>query len=144
MSQSLPQLCSFRLKIGQGLPVDDAQDITGRRALKVDRLQARLVVEPSGTGTTPAPSDVAALERLIRFRLALDRNDRRVVTSGEGVPVDAMQQLSGGPVAVPSFTIQPGDQPKVRLSVPPNTFQNAIFNGFGTVWFELLFWGQEV
>lgn len=144
MNENIPQLSIFRLKVGQGFPVDDAQDVTGRKALKVDRLQARLVVEPSGLGALPTPAEVAAIERLIRFRLALDRNDRRVVTSGDGVSIDAMQQLNGGPVAVPTFTIAPGDQPKVRLTVPPNTLSHAVFTNYGSVYFELLFWGQEV
>jgi hypothetical protein len=142
-TQRIAQLASFRMKLGADQPIDDARDVVGTRPLQIDRLQARIIVEPSGTGTVPAPADVRAMERLLRFRLALDRNDRRVFTLGD-IPLDALQQLDGGPVPVPPFTLNVGEQPKVRLSVPPNFFLAPIFTGFGQVWVEFLFWGVEL
>lgn len=142
-AQRIPQLASFRMKLGSSQPIEEARDVAGTRPLQIDRLQARIVVEPSGAGALPDPGQVKALERLLRFRLSLDRNDRRVVTLGD-VPVDALQQLDGGPVPVQPFILNAGEQPKVRLAVPPNFYQSPLFATYGQVWVEFLFWGVEL
>ena len=141
MALGLFQLASFRTKIGPGEPRSVSLDITGRAVLQCDRISAFLTVEPSAAGQVPALADIQVAERLVRLRLALDRNDRNVLTIGDQ-PLSVFQQLQGGPVAVPPFLLRGSDQPTIRLDMPPNLFQLPLFTAFGDVYLELVFWGQ--
>jgi hypothetical protein len=135
-------LASFRAKLGAADPKVVSLDITGRGALQCDRLQAFLTVEPSAAGAMPTLAEIQAVERLVRVRIALDRNDRTVINIGDQ-PVSCLQQLQQGPVPVQPFLVRGSEQPTVRLDYPPNLLQNAVFTAYGPVHLEIVFWGVE-
>lgn len=138
---ALPQVASFRMRLGAGLQTSQSLDITGRGAIAVDRMQALITVQPAADGSMPSASEIAQVERLVRLRLALDRNDRRVLTIGD-VPVCTFQQLNGSAVPVPPFKLIGAEQPTVKVTVDPNIFQANIFTNYGEVSLEVIFWGQ--
>lgn len=139
----LPQVASFKIALGAGLPTQQSIDITGRSRILVDRIAAKLIVSPDGAGALPSMDAIRAAERLVRMRLALDRNDRRVLTVGDQA-VSTFSQLDQGPVPVAPFEMGGDEQPTVKVNVHPNLFQNAIFTAFGGVELEIVFWGQGV
>lgn len=138
--KGLPQVASFRMKLGAGQATSQSLEITGRQNVMVDRVAAFLVVEPLADGTMPSRDEVRQAERLVRMRLALDRHDGRVLTIGD-LPVAAFSQLDQGPVPVPPFVLQGNDQPTVKVDVPANLLQGSAFM-FGAVHLEIVFWGQ--
>lgn len=139
----LPQVASFKIPLGAGLPTQQSIDITGRSKILVDRIGAKLIVGPSGIGDIPNYNDILAAERLVRMRLALDRNDRRVITVGDQA-VATFSQLNQGPVPVAPFEIGGDEQPTVKVNIHPNLFQSIIFTAYGSVELEIVFWGQGV
>jgi hypothetical protein len=136
----LPQVASFKMALGAGLPTQKTLDITGRGKIVVDRIAAKLVVTPSGAGLMPALSDIQAAERVVRLRLALDANDSRVLTIGDQA-VASFSQLGEGPVPVPPFELGGNEQPTVKVNVHPNLYANPLFT-YGGVELEIVFWGQ--
>jgi hypothetical protein len=138
----LPQVASFKMLLGATAPTQKSLDIMGRSRIVVDRIAAKLIVNPSALGALPTMDQVRAAERLVRFRLALDQNDARVLTIGDQA-VSTFSQLDQGPVPVAPFPLNGNEQPTVKVSITPNLFQNAVFTAFGTVELELVLWGQE-
>lgn len=136
------QIASLRHPLGATKPDNDAYQVTGRTALQVDRIQARLTVEPKADGTLPADEAIKALERSIRFKLSLDRNDTRMVTVGE-IPVVCAQQLQGGPIPVQPFKLNKGEECKVKVSIHPNLYQAGIFKDYPAAYLEVIFYGVE-
>lgn len=138
---ALPQVASFKMALGAGLPTQKSLDITGRGRIVVDRIAAKLNVAPDAAGLMPSLSEVQAAERVVRLRLALDANDSRVLTIGDQA-VASFSQLGEGPVPVPPFELGGNEQPTVKVNVHPNLYANAIFTTFGGVELEIVFWGQ--
>ncbi len=135
------QLAILRHPLGQGKPDTEAYQVTGRSNITADRLQARITVDPKPDGSLPSEEAIKALERTIRFKLSLDRNDTRMVTVGE-VPVCAMQQLQGGPIAVQPMQLKTGEEVKVKVTVHPNLYTAGILHDY-TASLEVLFYGQD-
>lgn len=140
----LPQIASFRMALGAGLPTQKSLDITGRGKVVVDRISAKLNVAPDAAlGQMPSLGEIQAAERVIRLRLALDANDARVLTIGDQA-VASFGQFVQGPVPVPPFELGGNEQPTVKVIVHPNLFANPIFTTYGGVELEIVFWGQGV
>ena len=137
------QIASFVMPVGAAYPLQQSIDITGRTNMQVDRLQAYLRVEPSAAGATPALSDIQVAERLLRLRVALDRNDTRVLTNGD-VPVSVFQQLDGGPLPVPPFQLGGNETPTIKINYGPNFLLLPLVTNFGGLYLEVVFYGQEV
>ncbi|HJV39997.1 MAG TPA: hypothetical protein VJ549_00520 [Geothrix sp.] len=137
----IPQIASFRMKLTATGPVVQSLDITGRQPMQVDRIQAFITVQPSNVGATPTRDAVRLLERVVRMRLALDRNDKQVLTVGD-MPVAIFSQLDQGPVPVPPFLLNGQDQPTVKTYINPNVFQADAMKNYGDVELEIVFWGQ--
>lgn len=143
MATGLPQIATFSMPIGAGLPTQQSIDITGRSRMMVDRIQAFLRVDPSPFGAVPDQANLQAAEALIRVRVALDRNDRRVLTNGD-VPVRTFQQLQGGPLPVPPFELGGNEQPTMKVSYNPNVLQMDALKSYGACNLEIIFYGQEI
>jgi len=136
-----PQIASFRMPIGTGLPTTQSLDVTGRDSMQVDRIQAFITVQPSAAGDLPTREAVRQIERVIRLRLALDRNDKTVLTVGD-MPAAVFSQLDQGPVPVTPFLLNGQDQPTVKVAINPNVYQTDVLKNYGPVELEVVFWGQ--
>lgn len=141
MPKGLLQLASFQIDIGAGKPKVSSLDITGRDAIFVDRMVAFLTVEPASNGSMPTMDQIATVERCLRLRLSLDRNDSKVLTIGTQA-VKTFQQLNTSPIQVPPFELRGSEQPTVKVEYPVNLEQNAVFTAFGAVKLEIVFYGQ--
>ena len=137
------QVASFAMQIGAAYPLQQSLDITGRTTMQVDRIQSYLRVEPSATGLIPPLANLQFAERLIRIRVALDRNDMRVLTNGD-VPVSVFQQLEGGPLPVPPFQLGGNETPTLIVNYGPNFLLQDAVKNYGNVFLEVVFYGQEV
>jgi hypothetical protein len=137
------QIASFAMQVGAAYPLQQSLDITGRTTMQVDRIQAYLRVEPNATGDIPALADLQLAERLIRVRIALDRNDVRVLTNGD-VPVSVFQQLDGGPLPVPPFQLGGNETPTLKINYGSNFLLMPAIAKYGSVFLEVVFYGQEV
>lgn len=138
----LPQIASFRMALGAGLPTQKSLDITGRGKVVVDRISAKLNVSPDAlNGYMPSLGEIQAVERVVRMRLALDANDSRVITIGDQA-VASFGQFVQGPIPVPPFELGGNEQPTVKVNIPPNLFVNTLFTTYGGVELEIVFWGQ--
>lgn len=138
----LPQFASFRMPLGATKPTTESLNITGRKPINVDRIQAFVTVQPAANGAMPTRDAVRMVERAIRARIALDRNDRNVITIGD-MPVAIFSQLDQGPVPVAPFLLKGEEQPTVKLTINPNVFQMDPLKNYGEVELEIVFWGQE-
>lgn len=139
---ALPQIASFRMPLGSTKPTTESLNITGRKPITVDRIQAFVTVQPAADGTMPTRDAVRMVERTIRARIALDRNDRNVLTIGD-MPLCIFNQLDQGPVAVPPFVLKGDEQPTIKLTINPNVFQTDAIKNYGPAEVEVVFWGQE-
>lgn len=137
------QTASFSMKVSANDPFIQSLDITGRAKISVDRMQAILRVEPLVDGSVPTTDEIQAVERLLRARIALDRNDKRVLTNGD-LPVRALQQLNGGPIPVPPFELGGNETPTLKINFPPNMLAMSAMANYGTAYLEVVFYGQEV
>ncbi|WP_257303399.1 hypothetical protein [Geothrix campi] len=137
----IPQIASFRMKLGTTEPTTKSLDITGRADVMVDRIQAFITVQPSAAGALPTRDAVRMIERAVRLRLALDRQDAQVITVGD-MPAAIFSQLDQGPVAVPPFKLVGNNQPTVKLDINANVFQTDVLKNYGDVELEIVFWGQ--
>jgi hypothetical protein len=75
--------------------------------------------------------------------VALDRNDMRVITNGD-VPVSVFQQLDGGPLPIPPFQLGGNETPTIKVNYGPNFLLMPAIANFGSVYLEVVFYGQEV
>ncbi|HEX9081463.1 MAG TPA: hypothetical protein VF768_04235 [Holophagaceae bacterium] len=141
--KGLPQIATFSMQIGANLSLAQSLDITGRDTMLVDRIQAYLRVEPSALGALPVMDTLRECERLIRVRVALDRNDMRVITNGD-VPVSLFQQLQGGPLPVPPFQLGGNETPTIKVNYGPNFLLTDPLKNYGNVYLELAFYGQAL
>lgn len=139
----LPQIATFAMKVSATDPLQQSIDITGRARMMVDRIQAYLRVEPNALGAVPVLDNIKLAERLIRARVALDRNDRRVITNGDA-PVSVFQQLQGGPLPVPPFELGGNETPTVKVNYGANFLQMDAVKNYGAVYLEFVFYGQEI
>jgi hypothetical protein len=137
------QIASLSHPLGPGLPDHDAYQVVGRAPVQVDRIQARLTVEPKPDGTVPPDELIRALERAIKFKLSLDRNESRMLTVGE-IPVCAVQQLQGGPLPVQPFKLAAGEECKIQVKIHPNLYKATIFTEYPGAHLEILFYGVEL
>jgi len=136
------QVGILRHPLGLGKPDSDAYMVVGRAPLTVDRLQARVSVDPKPDGSLPTEDAIRSLERSIKFKLSTDRNDTRMLTVGE-IPVIAFQQLQGGPIPVQPFALKTGEECKVKVNIHPNLINAGILKDYPAVNLEILFYGQE-
>lgn len=143
MAKGLFQTASFSMKVSATDPTTQSLDITGRAKISVDRMHAFLRVEPAVDGSTPTRDEVEAAERNLRARIALDRNDRQVLTNGD-VAVHALQQLDGGPIPVPPFELGGNETPTLKINWPANFLNMPALTTYGAAWLEIVFYGQEV
>ncbi|HEU4951530.1 MAG TPA: hypothetical protein VFT46_06245 [Holophagaceae bacterium] len=142
MASGLFQTASFSMKVSATDPTTQSLDITGRARILVDRMHAFLRVEPTAAGAAPVLDDVRLAERLLRARIALDRNDARVLTNGD-LPVAALQQLDGGPIPVPPFELGGNETPTLKINFPANFLQLDPMKNYGDAYLEVIFYGQE-
>lgn len=136
------QVGIIRHPLGAGRPDTEAYQVTGRASLVIDRIQARISVDPKPDGSLPSESAIQALERVIRIKLSTDRNETKMLTVGE-VPVCTFQQLSGGPLPVQPVKLNTGEECKVRVNVHPNLYTAGILAEWPGAHLEVLFYGQE-
>lgn len=136
------QIASLRHPLGASLPDHDAYQVTGRTSLQVDRIQARISVEPKADGTLPDEALIRALERSVRFKLSLDRNDTRMVTVGEISVASLFAEV--GPIIMQPFKLNRGEECKVKVNIHPNLYNAGIFKDYPAAYLEILFFGQEV
>ncbi|HZU53210.1 MAG TPA: hypothetical protein VFF77_04915 [Holophagaceae bacterium] len=142
MATGLFQTASFSMKVSADDPMSQSLDITGRARISVDRLHAFLRVEPKADGTAPTRDEVDAAERNLRLRIALDRNDKRVLTNGD-LAVHALQQLDGGPLPVPPFELGGNETPTIKINWPANFLLLPALVNYGAAYLEIVFYGQE-
>lgn len=142
MANGLFQVGILRHPIGSGKPDTDAYMVVGRAPIQVDRIQARISVEPKIDGTLPSEDAIKALERSIRFKLSTDRNETRMLTVGE-VPVSTFQQLQGGPLTIQPVRLNTGEECKVKATIHPNLYNAGVLKDYPAVHLEVLFYGQE-
>lgn len=139
----MQQILTMTIPLGAALAREKASALTGKRAMRVDRMAAFLRPIPKADGTLPTADQLRAAESCFTLRMFTDITKQNALTV-QHVPVNALQSRELGPVPVQPFELADNQQFTVEWAEnSANVFSAPAFAAAASLELVVVLWATD-